>query len=95
MVVVRLEAKRDNKIRLDRHVHAGHVDRLEHDLLEGTGEKTMQIRQSSPNTFALVARGVFPLGVFAIHLGEGLMSEIAVRSRLLVLPLLAGSRTRS
>ena len=59
---------------LDRHVHAGHVDRLEHDLLEGTGEKTRQIRQSSPNTFALVARGVFTLGVFTIHLGEGLAS---------------------
>ena len=93
MAIVRLEAKRD-KIRLDRHVHAVHADRLEHDLLEGTGEKTRQILQTSPNTFALV-RGVFTLGVFAIHLGEGLASKIAVRSRLLVLPLLVGSRARS
>ena len=56
--------KRENS--LDRHVHAGHVDRHEHELLEGTREKTGQILQSSPNTFALSGEEFSKVELFAI-----------------------------
>ena len=69
---------------LGRHVHCGRVNRLEHDLLEGT-----EGRQTDPPHRQV--RRVFPLEVLATLLGDELASEMAARSRLWVLRLLGGS----
>ena len=89
----RASRSRQRQTSLERHVYGGHVDRLVHELLEGTeGQDRLQ---SSPIpshrwSYHLETRS-FPFEVLATLLGGELPSEMAVRSRLCILRLIGGS----